>query len=664
VVLGALAIAGVVWALIDARRGPSGPARSPEAAVGLLLTALEDEDPVALVAALAPDEVPALANLIADVEEQAANEGAARRAEPLAGLSVGVDDLRYDTELLDADVARVAITEGTVTVAVDAAELTDTGEAAVTGLAVADEGLEITAQDFRGRRALLDLGGVPEIITVQVDGGWYVSLLATVANGVTRVGDLPGLDVDRSPVEVEPQDDPEAAVGALLERAGAVGIEAAAASTARAERTVLAWFHAAIEEEVAHQQDDGKLLGTELIVDELVTDVREVDPETMRLLLRRASGSLRWLDDDDTDRWAQWTFDGSCLTIEDGGTHCLQSDTYASRAFRPDRATVVVVSEDDGWVVSPAATAIDLARSIVPQLRASHLLRSLGNAHLAAPEATLSLPSAAEVDLNEAGFAVVALEIAEPGLYSVFAPLPHRIGVWDAQGEPQPALAVGPTQLLRLEPGDHRIVVERDRFDGGAPVTVAAARVTSREELDLESEALVEDVMGATELAASHPFVAPERWQGGGIRYEGGDGIDGVIVEAGTLDAVCRLAEPCQLRGGAEHQLIVARTRELPEGPYLIRPTPWFETWPMDGPGWQFATLDERGFSFRIDREPGSPELGYLVRVPDADRTCVDTGELDRYGSLDLTGDVTSLVVFCTTDSPEPTQAEIRVREL
>lgn len=662
-VLGALAIAGVAWALVDARRGPAGPARSPEAAVDLLLAALEEEDPLALVAALAPDEVPALADLIADVEEQAADEGAVRRAEPLAGLSVEVDDLRYDTELLDAEVARVAITEGAATVEVDAADLTATGQAAVTGLAVSDEGLEISAQDFRGRRALVDLGGLPEIITVQVDGGWYVSLLATVANGVARARDLPGPDLDRRPVEVEPQADPQAAVEVLLERAGAVGVDAAAASTSRAERTVLAWFHAAIEEEVARQQDDGKLLGTELIVDELLTDVREVDPDTMRVLLRRGRGSLRWLDGEGNDWWAQWTFDGSCLTIEDGGTYCLQSDTYLGRSLRPEQATVVVVAEEDGWVVSPAATAIDLARSIVPQLRASHLLRAFGNQHLAAPEAALSLPSAAEVGLNDAGFAVVALEIAEPGLYSIYVPLPHRVGVWDAEGEPQPALAVGPTQLLRLEPGDHRIVVERDRIDDGAPVTVAAARVTSRQELDVESEALVEDLMAGAELAVSHPFVAPERWQGGGIRYEGGEGIDGVIVEAGTLKAECRLSEPCQLRAGAEHQLIVARTQALPQGLYLIRPVAWFETWPMDGPGEQFTAIDERGISFRIDRELGSPELDYVVRGDDPERACTDTVGIDPSGPIGLTGDVTSLLVFCNTGSPEPTQAEIRVRE-
>lgn len=661
--LGALAIAGVAWALVDARRGPSGPARSPEAAVDLLLAALEEEDPLALVAALAPDEVPALADLIADLEEQAAAEGAVRSAEPLAGLSVEVDDLQYDTELLDADVARVAITDGAATVAVDASDLTDTGQAAVTGLAVSDEGLEISAQDFRGRRALVDLGGLPEIITVRVDGGWYVSLLATVANGVARVHDLPGPDLDRSPVEVEPQDDPQAAVEALLERAGAVSIDAAAASTARAERTVLGWFHAAIEEEVARQQEEGKLIGTELVVDELLTEVREVDPETRRVLLRRGSGSLRWVDAEGTDWWARWTFDGSCLTIEDGGTYCLQSDTYLGRSLRPEQATVVVVAEGDGWVVSPARTAIDIARSIVPQLRAAHLLRAVGNQHLAAPEATLSLPSAVEVDLNDAGFAVVALEVAEPGLYSIFVPPPHRVGVWDAQGEAQPSLAIGPTHLLRLEPGDHRIVVERDRVDGGAAVTVAAARVTSRDELDLAGEDLVEDLLEGAELAASHPFVALEQWQGGGIRYEGGDGIDGVIVEAGTLDAVCRLSEPCELRAGVEHQLIVARTQALPESPYLIRPVAWFETWPMDGPDVQYATIDQRGISFRIDREPGSPELDYIVRVPEVEPACTDSVGRDEFGTFGLTDEVTSLLAFCWIESEEPTQAEIEVQE-
>lgn len=128
VLAGVLALLGVGAFTVRGMLGGGGGAESPEAAVQELANAVNSEDPAAVAATLAPDEVRALGDVIGAVERQARKVGIAGRGSPYEGLDVRLDDLELDAQELGPDVAKVTIRQGTLGLRVSEGGLTPAGK--------------------------------------------------------------------------------------------------------------------------------------------------------------------------------------------------------------------------------------------------------------------------------------------------------------------------------------------------------------------------------------------------------------------------------------------------------------------------------------------------------------------------------------------------------
>ena len=186
--------------MVRAVTGGSGGASSPEAAVEDLAAALEEEDPVAALATMDPDEVEALGDVYESAAARAEAIGFAPDAAALGGVDIALSGLRYDVDELGDGVAKVTVSGGAdLTVTRD--ELGGRTEAVVERLAEEDgeepedrlegelEDEDLVVTDDEGDEV------DPFVVTVRRGGGWYVSPLHTAAQyGVEALGlDAPSL---------------------------------------------------------------------------------------------------------------------------------------------------------------------------------------------------------------------------------------------------------------------------------------------------------------------------------------------------------------------------------------------------------------------------------------------------------------------------------------
>lgn len=193
-----------------------GGARSPEAAVEQLVDAVSNEDALAAVDVLAPDEV---ASMRASLERAASKaeqfEIVEDSARPLTGIDIDVDDLTTEVETLAEGFAKVTITGGIVDAAIEPS-----------GLArrVRDTGVEPNHEQVD----LAESGGPNDlalfVIAVERGGGWYVSPAYT---GMEYAREIWNQDPEHAPVSAPAfgtadvaqlgADSPEAAVRDALD---------------------------------------------------------------------------------------------------------------------------------------------------------------------------------------------------------------------------------------------------------------------------------------------------------------------------------------------------------------------------------------------------------------------------------------------------------------
>lgn len=194
-----LAVPLLVAVLSPAETG----ADSPEAAVERLLQGIADVDPVAVVAALAPDEVddpdrleaaydrlegrlervgdvvPVDVALVTVVLENQVG-GAVNRADlaTLAAIDLDLTGLELLREPVDDVWQRVVITDGAYGIRIDPGRLPDSIDL---GSAAYEMPL---AEGWRAGTGPVE----PSFVVVPVDGRWYVSLEATAADLFGEIG--------------------------------------------------------------------------------------------------------------------------------------------------------------------------------------------------------------------------------------------------------------------------------------------------------------------------------------------------------------------------------------------------------------------------------------------------------------------------------------------
>ncbi len=502
-VVGLLAVAAIAVVVVRAVTGDGGGASSPEAAVEDLATALDEEDPVAALAAMDPDEVEALGDVYEAAAARAQDIGFAPGTAALGGVDIALSGVTYDVEELGDGVSKVTVSGGEADLAVDAGGLGDQTEAVLERRAELDE--EGADADVDGTLEAGDLvvtdddGGEvdPFVVTVERGGGWYVSPLYTAAQyAVEALGlDAPTLP---APDAGDGAEDPEGAVMDLLVAAGDSDGEATGDVTAGAAGDAVRSYAGALEGLVGRLGED-----TSAEVDVLETDVAEREQGGTAVTITRLEGSLTYTDDDGDEQVADVTWDGTCLDVEtrsegDGDSEAMTDDEETGSAVATsdlcltdgwerigiDALTVVAVEEDGGWRVDPLATLTDYAGAVVPELDGPTILRLVDYPELAEPTGSVTPGAPTEVELNDAGYAVLTLDATAGEAFTVSTELTGDVDDF------LQAFLVAPDGSYQSafdlidpeESGQYLLVVGKDGF---SPAT-ASVRISRLVRRDLE----------------------------------------------------------------------------------------------------------------------------------------------------------------------------------
>ncbi len=527
VAVGVLAVAAIGFFVVRAVTGGSGGAGSPEAAAEDLAAALEAEDPVAALATMNPDEVEALGDVYESAADRATALGFAPDEDALGGVDLALSGVTYQVDELGPDVSRVTISGGSADISVTRDELGGETDAVVERAAEVDD--EEVDRTIEGELADEDLVITSEegdevdpfLITVRRDGGWYVSPLFTAAQYAVDSFGLASPDLP-PPDAGEGADDPEAAVVELLTGVGEADGPASGDLTAGEAGEVVRSYPGALEELVGRLGDDTSVDVT------VETDAAEREAGGMAVTVTRIEGTLSYTDEDGDDRVADVVWDGTCLEVDDhaadDGDATMSDDEerdVASSDFcltegwaqtGVDALTVVAIEEDGGWRVDPLATLTDYAADIVPEISADTILRAVDYPELAEPTDSVAAGAAVDVDLNNAGFAVVTVDATAGEPFTVSADLGG-----DVDDEVQ-AFLVTPSgeyesAFSLIEPdesGEYLLVVGKDGWSTGT-VSVRVSRLV-RKDLEVgtaESGGLGQPgdiVEYSVDLDAEHPY--------------------------------------------------------------------------------------------------------------------------------------------------------------
>ncbi|HEX7133654.1 MAG TPA: hypothetical protein VF228_13850, partial [Iamia sp.] len=360
-------------------------------------------------------------------------ETAAARAEELGfspadktfgGVDIGLTGTRYDVDELGDGIARVTITGGSARVDVDRDGLGDLTEAVVD--ATTDDEDDGSARlDASDLTVEGDDGAVePFVVTVERDGGWYVSPLHTAAQYLVDGLGLAGPDLP-APDPGDGADDPEAAVRDLLLAAGDVDGDATGDLVAGPTGTALRAYRGALEEWVGTEAED-----VSAEIETLETEVSDREGGGQRVVVTALEGTVTWTDPDEGEETTSTvSWDGTCLDIteaagEDGESLESGDDVEEGSVEDSDFCltdgwskvgvedlAVVAVEEGGTWRIDPLATVGDYAAAIVPELTESLVLRVLGFPEAAEPSGEISPGEPTAVDLDEAGVAVLSLSV-------------------------------------------------------------------------------------------------------------------------------------------------------------------------------------------------------------------------------------------------------------
>ncbi|MCB1039872.1 MAG: hypothetical protein KDA94_10140, partial [Acidimicrobiales bacterium] len=390
-VAGILVIGSLGFAGISLTEGDG--ADSPEGAVEQLFDAIDDEDAIGVVEALEPSE----RRILMDALEQLQTEGerlgltsSDLDLHDVAGVDLRVDGLELQTEELRDDVVAVEIVHGTIASSgdIDAFPLGPVVRGAMDrndeleqlegddgGYAYEDGefdlGMGIELDDERE-----DLAG-GRLVAVRRDGGWHVSLLWSLAEGVRRDAD----DVDPLPpaseaIPARGASSAEDAVREAVRAATEVDVERLIELVDPDEGRVLHEYGPLLVD-AADEASDGEPVGVDISELELAS---EPGPDGSVVVYPTAL-SLSWGDDDLTvtntyrDGCSETTYEYSDDYLEEWGddeygpqaTESYSScsdDVFApfgmlTTLTEPGSLRVVAVERDGAWYLQPARTVVE-----------------------------------------------------------------------------------------------------------------------------------------------------------------------------------------------------------------------------------------------------------------------------------------------------------------
>ena len=251
-----------------------GGATSPEEAVSLFVSAIQQEDVLGTIEVTLPEEVSVLRNAVDSITADAKRTdllGDDFDSAAVKGLDVSVDGLTLETNFLEGGLAIVTATGGTLNASLDPAafpfgdkvrELLDDGQGAAT--------------------ASMTLGGTDPravLMTVEREGRWYVSLEYTLAEYARRAAgwELPAA-VTRTLTGFA---SPEEAVTGFYARLAALDLQGAIDTFAPGEDAV-AWLAPLWMSNARAAIDAGRAEGWSVAISGLTYDsIGEGDQRTL-----------------------------------------------------------------------------------------------------------------------------------------------------------------------------------------------------------------------------------------------------------------------------------------------------------------------------------------------------------------------------------------------
>lgn len=374
-----VAIVGLVIALIAAGYlgwrffWPRGGAGSPEEAAENIVTSAAEQDLVGLIDMLSPGETEGLDDVYDELRERAEDEELVEDDGITDAIDIELSDLEFEVDERGDDLALVTLVDGEYDVSWDPEKLPDR--------------LEFLAEESDAESESGDLADVfdgeePSVMTVEIDGRWYVTLLGTVAEYAYLDGeeaaedsdyDLPEPDWDRAGEEVDPitGEDPEEVIENLVDAINAGDVEELLANLPEDLVKPLRPYIPVVEDLMDEGGWAEGQIGLEVSAEELDLSTEELDDGKVKVVIEGGTFSGSAFEEGyDTDS-ATIEVDGECfrVTEDDGDTDagCL-GDEQVAEDIGLDEFFFVVSEVDDGYQLDPAATWVEYAAQAVGNL--------------------------------------------------------------------------------------------------------------------------------------------------------------------------------------------------------------------------------------------------------------------------------------------------------
>lgn len=406
VLLGVVGAATVAALALGRAGGVSASGASgPEAALERLVEAANAEDLLGVVATMAPDEVPDLDTVVEQLQAEADEAG-------ISGLDSG-EGVDVEVVLSDVSVSEQGENAAIVEFALDGS-LDSSALAGPLGELLPEVVEFSTAEllDGVGDSSITEIF----VVTVRLDGEWYISPMLTAGEYAVRAmnllpGDYDLIGAETATVGAESGD---AAVAVLLQGVADLDVDDVADVLASGEARVAMVFEDAIDD-----------LLFELPMD-LFTNL-EVETSALddgRVRLREASFTLSYYDEwDGYTRSVDIEVDDDCVTTYDyeyGGRERMCVSRIQPYYDPSDGGVVFATAEQDArTTVDLVGTVSSLALDALTQVEWEEVIDSTDLARYGEPE-VVEVPADIEVDFD--GEASTLYEFsAEPGLDYSFA---------------------------------------------------------------------------------------------------------------------------------------------------------------------------------------------------------------------------------------------------
>jgi hypothetical protein len=384
---GVVALA-LVGGLVARSATASTGASSAQAAANRAISAISNEDPVALASMLAPDELHDVTGIMKTASQKGKSFNLTKSmAHPFTGIDLNVANAQTHVVTLADGYAKVELTGGTFTYDIDPAKLAptfqkdlspdtklhgsyDLGRLSCASIASENEGtvandLPVYCKD----------GGLgPFLIEVREHGRWYISPIYTGLEYWRLAEDLPAAAFgSNASAPHSGSSTPQEAVLAMANALGSIDVDQMLALLPPGEFRALYDYRAAIHEALQKSDAPSFLFSVNNDANLRVENTNG----GKKVVVESASGQYNADPANNSTQRLPWQLSGVCMTSTDadGATHhdCASDahESYGSGSFdfHLDAFFVDTVQHDGKWYVSPSLTLADYARVLINALK-------------------------------------------------------------------------------------------------------------------------------------------------------------------------------------------------------------------------------------------------------------------------------------------------------